>query len=328
MEEIVLSSRIRLARNLSDMPFTIKMNDYDAAKIINKIKEILEHNKEKNFSIFEIRNLDKLKKQSLIERHLISPNLATSKIKSAVAIDNSETISIMVNEEDHLRIQVLFKGQNIYKAWEEADKIDDYLEGYLSYAYDETWGYLTSCPTNVGTGLRASFMLHLPALTMYGYMKDITETITKLGIAVRGFYGEGSEVVGNLYQISNQITLGQAEEDIISNVLSITNQIIEQEKGLRRKMLSESKLAFEDKCFRSLGVLRYARSISSNEALNLMSNVRMGIDMGIIKDVTIENINKLIDYIQPATIQEYYGKEMLPQERDFARAELIRKILN
>lgn len=213
-------------------------------------------------------------------------------------------------------------------AWEDANRIDDFLEEHLPYAYDETWGYLTSCPTNVGTGLRASFMLHLPALTLLGYMKEIIETITKLGIAVRGFYGEGSEVVGNLYQISNQITLGQPEEDIIANVISITNQIIEQERQARLKLLNENRAFIEDKVYRSFGILKYARNISSNEALRLISDVRMGISMGIIKEVTIDKIDVLLNLIQPAMIQDYFGREMTPEERDIKRAELIRKILD
>ncbi|WP_039764728.1 MULTISPECIES: protein arginine kinase [unclassified Caldicellulosiruptor] len=328
MDEVVVTSRIRLARNLSDVPFTIKMNDYDAGLVIDRVRDVISRNKQYKFDFYEIRKLPLLKRQVLIEKHLISPALVSSKIKSAVAIDQNENISIMINEEDHLRIQVLYRGQNIQMAWEDANRIDDFLEEHLPYAYDETWGYLTSCPTNVGTGLRASFMLHLPALTLLGYMKEIIETITKLGIAVRGFYGEGSEVVGNLYQISNQITLGQPEEDIIANVISITNQIIEQERQARLKLLNENRAFIEDKVYRSFGILKYARNISSNEALKLISDVRMGISMGIIKEVTIDKIDVLLNLIQPAMIQDYFGREMTPEERDIKRAELIRKILD
>lgn len=327
MNEIVVTSRIRLARNLSDVPFTTKMNDYDANIVIDRVKNVIAKNNQYKFEFFEINKIPLLKRQVLIEKHLISPALASSRIKSAVAIDENESISIMINEEDHLRIQVLYKAQNIQNAWEDANKIDDFLEENLPYAYDETWGYLTSCPTNVGTGLRASFMLHLPALTMLGYMKSITDTITKLGIAVRGFYGEGSEVIGNLYQISNQITLGQPEEDIIANVVSITNQIIEQEKQARYKLLSENKTFIEDRVYRAFGTLKYARNISSNEALKLISDVRMGIDMGIVKETTIDKLDMLLNLIQPALMQDYFGKEMTPEERDIKRAELIRNIL-
>lgn len=322
MDEVVVTSRIRLARNLSDVPFTIKMNDYDAGLVIDRVRDVISKNKQYKFDFYEIRKLPLLKRQVLIEKHLISPALVSSKIKSAVAIDQNENISIMINEEDHLRIQVLYRGQNIQMAWEDANRIDDFLEEHLPYAYDETWGYLTSCPTNVGTGLRASFMLHLPALTLLGYMKEIIETITKLGIAVRGFYGEGSEVVGNLYQISNQITLGQPEEDIIANVISITNQIIEQERQARLKLLNENRAFIEDKVYRSFGILKYARNISSNEALRLISDVRMGISMGIIKEVTIDKIDVLLNLIQPAMIQDYFGREMTPEERDIKEQSL------
>ncbi|WAM34575.1 protein arginine kinase [Caldicellulosiruptor morganii] len=327
MDDVVVTSRIRLARNLSDVPFTIKMNDYDAGLVIDRVRDVISKNSQYRFDFYEIRKLPFLKRQVLIEKHLISPALVSSKIKSAVAIDQNENISIMINEEDHLRIQVLYRGQNIQKAWEDANRIDDFLEEQLPYAYDETWGYLTSCPTNVGTGLRASFMLHLPALTLLGYMKEIIETITKLGIAVRGFYGEGSEVLGNLYQISNQITLGQPEEDIIANVVSITNQIIEQERQARLKLLNESSSFIADKVYRAYGILKYARNISSNEALKLISDVRMGISMGIIKETTIDKLDVLLNLIQPAILQDYFGKEMTPEERDIKRAELIRKIL-
>lgn len=327
MNDIVVTSRIRLARNLSDVPFTIKMNDYDASNVIDRVREVILKNKQYHFDFFEIKKLPLIKRQVLIEKHLISPALASSKIRSAVAIDQNENISIMINEEDHLRIQVLYRGQQIQKAWEDANRIDDFLEQHLPYAYDETWGYLTSCPTNVGTGLRASFMLHLPALTLLGYMKGIIDTITKLGIAVRGFYGEGSEAAGNLYQISNQITLGQPEEDIIANVVSITNQIIEQEQQARLRLLSENRAFVEDKVYRAFGILKYARNISSNEALKLISDVRMGISMGIIKETTIDKLDVLLNLIQPAIIQDYFGREMTPEERDIKRAELIRKIL-
>lgn len=325
---IVVTSRIRLARNLSDVPFTIKMNDYDANVVIDRVKNVIDKDSQYRFNFFEIKKLPLIKKQVLMEKHLISPALVSSKIKSAVAIDNKENLSIMINEEDHLRIQVLYKGENIQKAWEDASRIDDFLEMHLPYAYDETWGYLTSCPTNVGTGLRASFMLHLPALTMLGYMNEITQTITKLGIAVRGFYGEGSEVVGNLYQISNQITLGQPEEDIIANVISISKQLIEQEIQSRYRILNESRIFIEDRVYRAFGILRFARSISSNEALKLISDVRMGVEMGIIKEINIESLDNLIMTIQPALIQDYFSKEMTPEERDLKRAELIRKILS
>lgn len=327
MNDIVVTSRIRLARNLSDVPFTIKMNGYDASNVIDRVREVILKNKQYHFDFFEIKKLPLIKRQVLIEKHLISPALASSKIKSAVAIDQNENISIMINEEDHLRIQVLYRGQQIQKAWEDANRIDDFLEQHLPYAYDETWGYLTSCPTNVGTGLRASFMLHLPALTLLGYVKGIIDTITKLGIAVRGFYGEGSEAAGNLYQISNQITLGQPEEDIIANVVSITNQIIEQEQQARLRLLSENRAFVEDKVYRAFGILKYARNISSNEALKLISDVRMGISMGIIKETTIDKLDVLLNLIQPAIIQDYFGREMTPEERDIKRAELIRKIL-
>ncbi|ADL42921.1 ATP:guanido phosphotransferase [Caldicellulosiruptor obsidiansis OB47] len=327
MNDIVITSRIRLARNLSDIPFPIKMNDYDAANVIDRVRNVIMQNKQYHFDFLEMKKLPLIKRQVLIEKHLISPALASSKIKSAVAIDQNENISIMINEEDHLRIQVLYRGQQIQKAWEDANRIDDFLEQHLPYAYDETWGYLTSCPTNVGTGLRASFMLHLPALTLLGYMKGIIDTITKLGIAVRGFYGEGSEAAGNLYQISNQITLGQPEEDIIANVISITNQIIEQEQQARLRLLSENRAFVEDKVYRAYGILKYARNISSNEALKLISDVRMGISMGIIKETTIDNLDVLLNLIQPAIIQDYFGREMTPEERDIKRAELIRKIL-
>jgi len=233
----------------------------------------------------------------------------------------------MINEEDHLRIQCLFPGLQLDKAWELCDKIDSLLEENIDYAFSEKYGYLTCCPTNLGTGIRASAMLHLPALTMTGYIRGMLDACGKLGIAVRGIYGENSEALGNLFQISNQITLGLSEEEIINNVTNIGNQIINQERTLRAELYRQNPYRFEDKVYRSLGILSNARIISSEESFKLISDVRLGVDMGIIKNIDVAKLNEILLYIQPANLQKIFDRTLSPDERDIKRADLIREKL-
>ena len=234
----------------------------------------------------------------------------------------------MINEEDHIRIQCLSSGMQLENSWKLGNKIDSILEEKIDFAFSEKYGYLTCCPTNIGTGIRASAMLHLPALIMTGYIKRILEACSKLGIAVRGIYGENSEASGNMFQISNQTTLGQSEEEIINNIKNITSQIIEQERMLRTELYKQNPLRFEDKVCRSLGVFSNARIMSSEESLKLLSDVRLGVDMGIIKNISIEDLNGIMLLIQPGNLQKQAGKPLDPNERDFKRAEFVRERLN
>jgi len=263
----------------------------------------------------------------LVEKHLISPDLSEKNINNAVALSSEEIISLMINEEDHLRLQVLLPGLQLQEAWEMADKIDDYLEQEINIAFDEKYGYLTSCPTNVGTGLRSSIMVHLPALTMVNRVKKFISAISQLGLAVRGLYGEGTETVGNLYQISNQVTLGRSEDEIIENLIEVTHQIITQERNAREILLKEKEIFLKDQIYRAYGTLKYAYKISVEEAMKLISNVRLGIDLGIIEDIESTILNQLMVIIRPATLQVLKGEEMTIEDRHIYRAQLIRERL-
>jgi protein arginine kinase len=328
--DVVMSTRIRLARNFNDFPFPSRMNSEDGEKVLNKVKEAVFGRSSaigENFQFEDIRKMDPIQRQALVEKHLISPDLAESQANGGVILSDDEKISIMINEEDHLRIQCLFAGLQLKEAWDLCNKIDNLLEETIDYAFDERFGYLTCCPTNIGTGIRASAMLHLPALVMTGYIKGILEICSKLGIAVRGLFGENTEASGNMFQISNQVSLGQPEDVIISNISSIARQIIDQERAIRKEMHRQNSYRFEDKVYRSLGLLSNARIISSEEVLKLLSDVRLGVYMGIINGVNINILNQIQLLAQPANLQKSVGKALSPDERDIKRAEVIREKL-
>lgn len=233
----------------------------------------------------------------------------------------------MINEEDHLRIQVLYPGLNFEKAWETINEIDNYLESNLDYAYDDEFGYLTACPTNVGTGIRASAMVHIPALSIIGHVDGLIRGFQKIGLTVRGLYGEGSKAYGDLYQISNQMTLGEEEEEIIKRLKGVIYQTINKERDIRENLLSKRKYEIEDRVFKSYGILKYSRKISSKEAMQHLSNVRLGKELGIINDIEFKDIEKITIGIQPGSIQKYANRELNNIERDIFRAEYIRERL-
>jgi len=326
--EVVLSSRIRLARNLDNFPYPNRASKEEKKKITSKVVEAADQQDEIKLYYINLAELPELERELLVEKHLISPIHAQEGVEKGVFLDDNERTSIMVNEEDHIRIQVLSPGFQLDQTWEMADKLDDLLESKLNYAFSEKWGYLSSCPTNVGTGLRASVMVHLPALNLTNNIGKMLGAVSKLGLAVRGIYGEGSEAAGNIYQISNQITLGHSETDIIENLKSVTTQIIEQEKKARDRLLQEKEIELRDTISRSYGTLKYAYRISSDEALKLLSNVKLGIDMGILKDVDKRVLSELMVLIRPAHVQKINGKELNSLERDIKRAELIQTRLN
>lgn len=324
-DDIVISSRIRLARNLRDIPFPHLLTKDVASEIVEKVGEIFLTNPafSKSAELYTMDSLSQDQRTMLAELHLISPELASSD-KGAVIVNDNETVSIMVNEEDHLRIQVVFSGLQLDKAYELADKIDDLLEEKLDFAFDEAIGYLTACPTNVGTGIRASVMLHLPVLTMTEQLGKIFSTISQVGVVVRGIYGEGSQANGNLYQISNQITLGKSEQDIIRNVSSVARQIIESERTIRQGLSKTTKIRLEDKIARSYGILTNAKLVTSQEAMALLSDVRLGIDMGILEGLNSENVNGLFISAGPAYINEMAGSQLSPLKRDLVRADFLK----
>ncbi|HHW01879.1 MAG TPA: protein arginine kinase [Thermoanaerobacterales bacterium] len=324
--DIVISSRVRLARNLKDVPFPHLLSASGAEKIINEVYDAFRANPvlSRNAELYILDNLSQEQRKMMVEMHLISPDLSVSK-KGAVIVSQDRTISIMINEEDHLRIQTVFPGLNPEKAYDLASKVDDVLEEKLDFAFDEKIGYLTACPTNVGTGIRASVMVHLPVLTMMNQIGQIFSTITQLGLVVRGLYGEGTQANGNLYQISNQITLGKSEEDIIQNLIGVTRQIITSERKARQNLTGEARIRVEDKILRSYGLLTNARLITSEEAMAYISDVRLGVDMGIIKNINPGDVNQLFIMTGPAYIQEVSGRILPPIERDLSRADFIRQ---
>jgi protein arginine kinase len=328
--DIVISSRIRLARNLQNLPFPIIASDENSLETLNRVKVLLDSEDLNEISTFDLLLLDEmndLSKKVLVEKHLISPALANESRNGAVILSENESISIMVNEEDHLRIQILHPGFQIKEAWDLCNQIDDIFEGQLDYAYDEQRGYLTSCPTNVGTGIRVSVMMHLPALVLTQQISRILSAISQVGLVVRGLYGEGSEATGNLFQISNQITLGQSEDDIIDNLYSVARQIVEHERAARGKLLTDSKLRTLDRVNRSYGILAHAMIIDSKEASQRLSDVRLGVDLGMLTQTNAQAINELTVMTQPGYLQQYAGEALTPDERDLRRAELIRSRL-
>lgn len=328
--DIVLSSRIRLARNFQDINFPAMADELDLSKIQDFIKENYEGKsflKYSNFQYVQMSNLSSIEKRVLVEKHLISPHLASRSPKAGALIADNEQVSIMVNEEDHIRIQLYFPGFQLSKTLEEALEIDDWLEENVSYAFDEDKGYLTSCPTNLGTGMRASVMMHLPALVMTNQINQMIPAINQLGLVVRGIYGEGSEAIGNLFQISNQVTLGKSEQDIIEDLESVVGQLINHERMARKRLADQSKIRLENRIFRSYGILQYSRIIESVEAAKCLSDLRLGIDMGMIKDIPQNILNELMILTQPAFLQHYSKKVLSPNERDIYRAKLIRERL-
>ena len=329
--DVVISTRIRLARNLKDVLFPVRITKGDEVKLLKKVEDALPgrsrlKNETGNLKFIRMEDLDNMTKMSMVERHLISPEFAMKNGAAGLVLSDDENISIMVNEEDHLRIQTLYPGMQLEKAWEACGRVDDMMEGRLEYAFDERFGYLTCCPTNVGTGIRASVMAHLPALVMTGHIRSVLDVVNKVGMAIRGLYGEGTEALGNMFQISNQVSLGQAEEEIISNLSAVSRRIVEQERVARQHLMKD-RAKLEDKLCRSFGILANSRIISSDEAIRLLSDVKLGIHLGIIDEVTPETINHLMIVIQPATLQKSLGKSVEAQERDMERAEIIRTSL-
>ncbi|HEY5583499.1 MAG TPA: protein arginine kinase [Ruminiclostridium sp.] len=323
--DIAITSRVRLARNFADIPFSARMSVKHQAELMERMQEIISDNKAYGKLMYaDMTSMNPVDKVSLMERHLISPDLAETKGNSGAYINENENVSIMVNEEDHIRIQALFSGIQLEKAYKVCYDIDSIIAEKADYAFDDKYGYLTSCPTNIGTGMRASVMLHLPALVMTGYMKSILESCNKVGVTVRGIYGENSDAVGDMFQVSNQITLGRKEEEIIASIDGICKQIIDREKTLRLQLYKQNVYRFEDRIFRSYGLFVNARIISTQECFKLLSDVRLGVSMGIIKEIDIVTLNEILVSSQPATLQKISGKQLNKDERDIKRAELIR----
>jgi len=327
--ETVISNRIRLARNLKSHFFVHRNSREGHIKVLEKIKEAVKENKYfKNGLFLDMAKVKDLDKKFLMERHLISPNFAEAGIRRGLFISDKEMLSLMINEEDHIRLQALEPGFDLLNTWRVISRVDDELNNNLDYAVSKRFGYLTACPTNTGTGLRASILIHLPALVLTREIDKVIRGITQVGLTVRGLYGEGTDVSGNLFQISNQTTLGQSEEEIIESIEKIVRQIIEYEKEARETLLKDARIQIEDKIWRAYGLLKNARLLSSHEFMNLSSAVRLGIDLGLIKDVTSRLLNELLILTRPAHIQKQEKRDMDTSERDMIRANFVRKKLN
>jgi len=327
--DIVISSRIRLARNLSDFPFISRATDQDRAEIERMVKGcVLGIPLTTEMLYVDVARLNGLDRQFLVERQLISREHAESRGARAVAIDGREKFSVMINEEDHLRIQVMQSGLDLTSAWDRITQIDDHIERQVTYAFHERRGYLTACPTNVGTGMRVSVMLHLPALVITRQSEKVFRSLQKISLAVRGLYGEGSQAMGDFYQISNQITLGRSEQDLIKQVGDIVPVIIDYERQARAFLIKESQENLHDRVSRAYGILRNAQTISSEETMHLLSSVRMGVNLGLISGLEIPLVNSLFIHTQPAHLQKLRGAELSSADRNIERARYLRGHLN
>ena len=330
-KNIAMSSRVRLARNFSGICFPGRLSAKDSATLLSDVRMVFFGSKYitgSEYVYLEVTNLDPIDKMLLIEKHLISPDLAASGKPCAAIISKDEQISIMLNEEDHLRIQCLTPSSDILGAYKRCEDIEGIFADRLNIAFDDGFGYLTSCPTNLGTGMRVSFMLHLPALVVTGQIKNLLDACGKIGVAVRGLYGENSEASGNMFQFSNQGSLGRSEEEIITSINDIKEQIVNHESKVRGEIIEKNIIQVEDSVFRALGTLSGARILSSEEYMRLWSDVRVGVDAGVIDDISIETLDHMLTLIQPAYIQKMFGRMLNTVERDIQRAKLVRDILN
>lgn len=324
----VISTRVRLARNLKDYPFPLKLSEQGREKVIELVKKAISESNSaiaNDFSFIKISDLDSRQSVSLVEKRLVSPEFISETKGRALLLSKDESVSIMLNEEDHIRLQVIKKGLSLEETYDEADRLDTLLDENLSFAFDEKLGYLTQCPTNLGTGMRASVMLHLPALEKSRAISRIAGNLSKLGLTIRGAHGEGTEPQGALYQLSNQVTLGISEKAAIENLKSITEQLVAQEEQARERLCSSVEV--QDTISRSLGILKYAKVITHEEALKLLSNVRLGIEAGQITEFDSAVIDKLMLDVEPATLSVTLGKSLSPHDRDIERANLIKKAL-
>lgn len=328
--DVVISSRVRLARNLEDYKFSPLLEEEDAVKLVDEVKSITsslaEQDNRKYYSC-NIQSLSDIDRTAMVERHIVSPLLAEKEQTTGLILSEDETVSIMINEEDHVRIQAIVGGMNLEEAYKIANHIDDIAYEKLKFAYDEKYGYMTSCPTNSGTGMRASCMVFLPALSAARMIQKLFEEVGRYGVTIRGIYGEGTKSLGSIYQISNQKTLGNSESEIIENLKRIVDQVMKQERKRREYMLSLNSDEIEDQVYRAYGILKYARQITSDDAMTYLSQLKFGADCGLIKFDREFNIHKMMMGVQPGSLQWTLGKNVGSSTRDKARAEYISKEL-
>lgn len=324
--DIIVSSRIRFARNIKEFPFKIKMTKEDKNKLLEKVKFITP-SIGYGLKFLYLKDMDDITKMSLVEKHILSPEMALKKEQDgAILINDEENICIMLNEEDHIRLQVFASGLDLQNTLNLAVEIDEKLDELLGFSVSEKYGFLTACPTNVGTGLRASVMVHLPALKMTGNLNKLLHIVNSFGMTIRGAYGEESKAKSNIYQISNNQTLGITEKEIVTNLENITKKVMEQER-LARKYLAKNSDDLEDKVYRSYGILTNARKLTSEECDNLLSDIKLGTDLGIIKELDDSKVKELVLYTKPANLQKRVGKLLDANERDKKRTEIIKQII-
>lgn len=326
--EMVLSTRIRLARNLNEVPFTHRARDEQLQGVLASVAAAARESRAYGGGLLlRMHDCSPQERQVLVERHLVSHELADGARPRGILVAPDDRLSLMINEEDHLRLQALTPGLQLSEAWGIADSADDDLDQALDYAWSEEIGYLTACPTNAGTGLRASVLIHLPALVILEEIQRVLKSVTQVGLNVRGLYGEHSEIMGNLFQISNQTTLGRSERDSIESLERVTRQIIETEERARERMLRDARTQIEDKVWRAYGTLRYCRSVQAKEVINLCSAVRLGVAMGLEGLCPLRTLNELLVLMQPGHLQRIAGRELAPAERNVTRAHLVRERL-
>ena len=324
--DIVMSTRVRLARNLDEYPFFGWADNEQRKKVLEKLVSVFNDNELlKDTVLIRIKDISEIDREFLVERHLMSQEHAMDVEQKGLIVGDGEKLSIMINEEDHLRMQILQSGLNISEAWRIVDALDTSLGEVLKFAYSNRFGYLTACPTNTGTGLRASVMLHLPALAMTGQIEKVYEAISKLGLTIRGFYGEGSEASGNFFQISNQVALGHSEADILDNLDRVITKTIAREEHTRDYLMDKKKRETQDGIFRSYGTLKSARIITSRETIKLLSAVRLGLNLGLISDIDMASLNEILLLMHPAHLQKSNSKQLSSHERDMKRADMIRE---
>jgi len=325
MSDVVISTRIRFARNLKEYPFPCRMNTEQKCRVAQIVKEaVLESSNalSKKFRYIQMSELTQEEAVSLVERHLVSPEFISDREGRGLVLLDDETVSIMINEEDHIRIQVIKPNLDLEGAFDVADKIDTILDEKLNFAFNDKLGYLTQNPTNIGTGMRASLMLHLPALKETGAIGKTISYLGKLGLVLRGVYGDASTQKGAVYQLSNQVTLGISEREAINNLYDIAMQLISQERTARTAMAKN--ISVLDSIYRSFGILQYAKLLSNDECMKLLSNLRFGVELGLFENIDYDTINHLMTEVQPATLMKNIGKKLTAQERDQIRAEVVR----
>jgi protein arginine kinase len=330
--EIVLSTRVRLARNFQRHAFAPRIREAERQEIFEEVRQAADRTDLRGGITLELAELSPLSRRVLLERHLISRELAGEAGESlargaGLLVGPRDTLGAMVNEEDHLRLQALVSGLRLQDAYQRVDRLDEELGAQLPFAYHQEYGYLTSCPTNVGTGLRASVLIHLPGLVLTKEIGKVLQGISQVGLTFRGLYGEGSEVVGSFFQISNQTTLGKSEEDLIEQLERITGQVIRYEQDARRVLLRDAPALIDDKIWRAYGLLRYARSLSFEEVMNLLSGVRLGVSLNLLSGLRVYTLNKIMIYSQSAHLDQSAGRSLSDAECDLHRAAYVRRVL-